>query len=138
MADAAASLPLFRPKKRKLYRQRATSPHDLNSGTPTIEAPLSPTSLRSNTLSPGFDGKPNTNGEDGVNVAEILRRRKLRKHRVGGVEFRVASPANSTASQELVPSNTKQDETEEQGGLNVGKRFVSQTGTLVEGVDKHM
>lgn len=137
MADAVAPLPLFRSKKRKLYRQRATSPDDLSLRIPIIEAPLSPTSIRSNTLSPGLDGKSN-GAEDDVNMAEILRMRKLRKHRAGGVEFRVASPAQSTTSQELVPVDTKTEETEEQGGLNVAKRFVSQTGTSLEGVDKHM
>lgn len=138
MCDAAAPLPLFRSKKRKLYRQRATSPDDLSPGTPILEAPLSPTSLRSNTLSPRLDGNPSVEGEDGVNMAEILRMRKLRKHRVGGVEFRVVSPALSTKSQELAPASIKAEESEEQGGLNVSKRFVGQTGALVEGVDKHM
>ena len=138
MCDAAAQLPLFRSKKRKLYRQRATSSDDLSSGTPILEAPLSPTSLRSDTLSPRLDGKQNVDGEDGVNMAEILRMRKLRKHRVGGVEFRVVSPALSTTSQGLVTPSIKAEESEDQGGLNVAKRFVSQTGALVEGVDKHM
>ena len=138
MGDAAAPLPLFRSKKRKLYRQRAASPDDLGSGTPILEAPLSPTSLRSTTKSPVSRDKENLEENGAPNMAEILRMRKLRKHRVGGVEFRVASPALSTTSQELVLVNAKSEELEEQGGLNVGKRFVSQTGTLAEGVDKHM
>lgn len=137
MSDAAAPLPLFRSKKRKLYRQRA-SPDDLSAGTPILEAPLSPTSLRSTTLSPTLEEKVSTEDNERPNMAEILRLRKLRKHRVGGVEFRVASPAHSITSQELVPEIVPAQEQEELGGLDVTKRFVSQTGTSVESVDKHM
>ena len=139
MLDAAAPMALFKSKKRKLYRQRAASPEDgaARSGTPILEAPpLSPTSLRS-TPSLAQDERANSYEEDGPNMQDILRMRKLRKHRVGGVEFRATPPAQNSASQELVPVNAAVQEQEE-GGRNVVKRFVSQTGTSVEGVDKHM
>lgn len=74
-------------------------------------------------------------------MTAILRMRKLRKHRVGGVEFRVASPMHSpdSSSQALASLGAKPDDDEAQeGGLSVAKKFVGQTGTSAEGVDKHM
>lgn len=138
-SDAAPPRTLFKSKKRKLYRQRAASPEDgaARSGTPILEAPpLSPTSLKS-TPSLAQDEGAKLYEEDGPNMQEILRMRKLRKHRACGVEFRATPPAQNNTSQELVPVSAAIQEQEE-GGLNVVKRFVSQTGTSVEGVDKHM
>ena len=139
VSDAAVPMVLFKSKKRKHYRQRAASPEDeaARSETPIFEAPpLSPTSLRS-TPSLAQDERANAFEEDGLNLQEILRMRKLRKHRVGGVEFGATPPPQNNISQELVPVSAAVQEQEE-GGLNVVKRFVSRAGTSVEGVDKHM
>ena len=137
ISDAAALTPLFRSKKRKLYRQRAASPEAWTSGTPILDSPLSPTSIRS-TPPIGPEERLNAYKENEPNMTDILRMRKLRKHRVGGVEFRVQTPTPAQlTSQELVAANAQVPEQEE-GGLNAVKRFVSQTGTSVEGVDKHM
>jgi hypothetical protein len=123
---------LFRPsKKRKIYRQRAASP-------PAVPSPASPSLPAARLASPASDTEPATSAR-GVAVAELLRLRKLRKHRVGGVEFRVPSPAASEAQPQagaLVAGDARHDgEAEQEGGL---KKFVSQTGTSVEGVDRHM
>ncbi len=138
VADARKQMPLFRSKKRKLYRQRQMSPvGSIMSGPGTAESPTSPASpLRAlrQTTSPGLN-EGESDDSNGTSVAEILRLRKLRKHRVGGIEFRVASPAHNSTSQELLPT---QNEPEEQGGLDIGNKFVSQTGTTATGVDKHM
>lgn len=119
---------LFRPsKKRKIYRQRAPSP-------PTIPSPTSPSLPAARLTSPTSDTEPAA----GVAVTELLRLRKLRKHRVGGVEFRVASPASEAQPQAgaLGTGDARLDaEAEQEGGL---KKFVGQTGTSVEGVDRHM
>lgn len=138
MPNVATPVPLFKSKKRKLYRQRAASLEDgeARSGTPIIDNPLSPTSVRS-TPSLGQDKRANSFEEDGPDMAAILRTRKLRKHRVGGVEFRATPSAQNNTSQELVLASTTVPEQEE-GGLNVAKRFVGQTGTNAEAVDKHM
>lgn len=137
MSDAAAPMPLFKSKKRKLYRQRAASPEDGGSGTPILEAlPMSPTNAKS-TPSFGQDERANSYEDNEPDVAAILRMRKLRKHRANGVEFRAAQPAPTNTSQEVVPANGPVQEQEE-GGMNVAKRFVSQTGTSAELVDKHM
>lgn len=137
ISDAHAPILLFKSKKRKLYRQRAAYSEAESSGTPILEAPLSPTSARS-TPSLSIEEMESTYEDNDVpNMTEILRLRKLRKSRVGGVEFRAAKPTSVNTSQELIPATAAVEEKEE-GGLNVVKRFVSQTGTSVEGVDKHM
>lgn len=137
MSDATVPMPLFKSKKRKLYRQRAASPEDGSSGTSILQAPpLSPTNAKC-TPSLGQDERANSYKDSEPAMAAILRMRKLRKHRAGGVEFRPAQPAPTNTSQELVPANGPVQEQEE-GGLNVAKRFVGQTGTSAELVDKHM
>lgn len=134
VADARKQTPLFRSKKRKLYRQRQMSPvGSLMSGSGT--AGSSPSGTLRLTASPGLNG--DSDDSNGTSVTEILRLRKLRKHRVGGIEFRVASPAHNSTPQEMLPTGA-QNEPEEQGGLDIGKKFVSQTGTTATGVDKHM
>jgi hypothetical protein len=137
---------LFRPsKKRKIYRQRPQDDDADSTAQATSTAIISPPAAQghaSELPSPDDSGTGDVEGMR-VSMAEILRLRKLRKHRVGGVEFRVASPAGngSSISQELVPADSARDEPEaegkEEGGFGVVSRFAKQTG-MVGDVDKHM
>lgn len=134
---------LFRPaKKRKIYRHRA------------LEDVANPTSLQPDStqnpdpiLAPAItdDASPTDEELEGtrVSMSEILRLRKLRKHRAGGVEFR-ASTVNGRGDDgqdgALEPhESSKADEVgvESPQGVGVVRRFAKQTGILGD-VDKHM
>lgn len=146
-APTADQPPLFRPsKKRKIYRQRATSP-------PTIPPPTeatTTTTARSTAALP----QPSTSGGDddddtAPSTAAIRRLLATRRQRVGGVEFRASSPRGADEAEEgegdgavvvaRRESHGGHDEGEGAGGLAMGgKRFVTQTGMSAEGVDRHM
>ncbi|OBT73579.1 hypothetical protein VF21_07643 [Pseudogymnoascus sp. 05NY08] len=135
--------PLFRPsKKRKIYRQRATSPPTTAISPPTTEGatssalpPQSPTS----TAAAAAD-------EDAPSTAAIRRLLASRRQRGGGVEFRAESPRGVDDEEEegegavvVVRRESHDDGHTEEGGLSMGgKRFVTQTGMSAEGVDRHM
>lgn len=76
-----------------------------------------------------------------VSMSEILRLRKLRKHRARGVEFRVeqiGASAQEEEPQELVlraDGDSKEEGLEADGGVK--RRFARQTG-MVGDVDRHM
>ena len=129
---SACAAPLFRSKKRKLYRQRAASPasDEVNTNPDTkVDTPV-------NVSSSLAVVHPNAKSDEDTekSVAEALRLRKLRKHKVGGVGFRVTAPTAVSESQSLT---TVPAEAQEQPGLEPSRRFVGQTGTVAE-VDKHM
>lgn len=68
-----------------------------------------------------------------VSMAEILRLRKLRKQRAGGVEFSstaISSSIQPSISQALVPASNS-------APVEAPERFARQTG-MVGDVDKHM
>lgn len=134
---------LFRPaKKRKIYRQRAQD----NGSSPTSPQPDS-TQIPDTIPAPAItDDGPHADEElesTHVSMSEILRLRKLRKHRVGGVEFR-ASTVNGRGDDEqegaLVPHESGRaanEGVEVQQGGGVARRFAKQTG-MIGDVDKHM
>lgn len=143
-APTANQPPLFRPsKKRKIYRQRATSP-------PTIPHPTEDTATPSSTLPPQSPTSVATDDDDTVpSTAAIRRLLATRRQRVGGVEFRASSPRGADEAEEgegdravviaRRESHGGHDEGESAGGLAMGgKRFVTQTGMSAEGVDRHM
>jgi hypothetical protein len=138
-----ANTVLFRPaKKRKIYRQRAgddgpslTSPP--LGATETLDAIVAPVSAEN--VSPIGEELEGTR----VSMSEILRLRKLRKHRIGGVEFR-ASTVNGRGDDVhdgtlVLHERTRADEegVEALQEAGVARRFAKQTG-MVGDVDKHM
>jgi hypothetical protein len=142
----AAQTVLFRPsKKRKIYRQRANEDDPSSPTTPipnaTIETLVSAPSAAAAEY--GRNAMDSDEGEvEGaqVSMAEILRLRKLRKHRIGGVEFRVAAPVGGSTDADslaLVHRDEAQRQEEEVSGSGVVRRFAKQTG-MVGDVDKHM
>jgi hypothetical protein len=130
---------LFRPaKKRKIYRQRALD----NAPSPTSPPPES---LDAIGLPVSAENAPPTDEEfEGtrVSMSEILRLRKLRKHRVGGVEFR-ASIVNGRDDGEddalVLHENSRAGDEKDEAPQEIGvpRRFAKQTG-MVGDVDKHM
>lgn len=128
---------LFRSvKRRKVYRQRATSPVAETAANPLLSPVSDVTTFSSGTTVQEHARTEEEGEESGRSMAEILRLRKLRKQRVGGVEFRAASHSATPVLQ--VMERAKNDEAESEGGLNVAKRFVGQTGLSAEVADKHM
>ncbi|ORY66022.1 uncharacterized protein BCR38DRAFT_483683 [Pseudomassariella vexata] len=124
---------VFRGKKRKFYRKREVE--DVENGdqdtntTETTEA----SATRPAVATPSED-----TDEEGIAVAEVLRRRNARKARLRGVGF--GNEKKSNAEDEL--SLMIREEQEKvldvgtQGGMT--KRFAAQTGLVGELVSKHM
>lgn len=142
----AAETVLFRPsKKRKIYRQRALDdvpdPPPSPPGPPGLsETPEPiPASVPTETASRTDEELESTR----VSISEILRLRKLRKHRVGGVEFRASTTngrGDDTQDGALVlHENSRQDDLKVDLPQEVGvvRKFAKQTG-MVGDVDKHM
>jgi hypothetical protein len=134
---------LFRPtKKRKIYRQRAQD----DAPNPTSPQPdqkeISAPTPRAAVTDYGSPSDEELEGTK-VSMSEILRLRKLRKHRVGGVEFR-ASTANGRGDEGqegtiVLHESSRADHEKEivSHGGGVTRRFAKQTG-MVGDVDKHM
>jgi hypothetical protein len=136
LPDGAETI-LFRPsKKRKVYRQRAVEDDD-------VEKPLEAARTDVPSSVPRTQDRGSSPEEDlegtRVSVTEILRLRKLRKHRVGGVEFRAVPPASRTEDPDA-GALVLHEETQAPEGLSTTsaiKRFAPQTG-VTGSVDKHM
>lgn len=136
---------LFRPsKKRKLYRQRVDVDEQASLGAvESLDAAYlqphsnaSVTSVASLPVSPAISDVESTH----VSMSEILRLRKARKPRIGGVEFRNSAPGNRETTHSLViisgPVHDDVVADEPQTTVPVG-RFATQTGTVGD-VNKHM
>jgi len=78
---------LFRPsKKRKIYRQRGLDEETSPSSPPLCQGQTSNPSLAPAATDHVYPEPDEIEGTN-VPISEILRLRKLRKQRVGGVEF---------------------------------------------------
>jgi hypothetical protein len=147
--DAPDHPPLFRPsKKRKIYRQRATSP------PPTITNPATEATTTSTPSTAPLPRPLTSEGDEdddtAPSTAAIRRLLAARRHRGLGVEFRAESPrgaagddAEGEGEGTVVVRRERLDDGHEDGesagGLALGgKRFVTQTGMSAEGVDRHM
>lgn len=135
---------LFRPsKKRKIYRQRSRAPSEEAAAATTQDPSGSsiPTSaVPEQTLDELISSEaPSTEDAEGtrVPISEILRLRRQRKARVGGVEFRAAvSPAVVDGGGEMV---VREEDGEEEAVARTGevRKFAPQTG-MIGDVNKHM
>jgi hypothetical protein len=139
---------LFRPsKKRKIYRQRASStepePEPPTTASRPLPAPattLDALSIDELIISSSSQSLLSTREENlegtAVPISEILRLRKRNK-RAGGVEF--TSSASHTVRNEdglVVRTKIETGKGREEGGLAV-RKFAPQTGTVGD-VNKHM
>ncbi|KAK8139799.1 hypothetical protein PG984_000922 [Apiospora sp. TS-2023a] len=144
---------LFRGKKRKgQYRQRAT---DDDAPTPTTtEVSKSGDTTRVDTNSvpsaeerPAESAKSETQAaadEEGVSVAELLRRRNARKSRLRGVGFapeEAQGNGGSTSFEDDLSLMIREEEQKAAADVSaggMGKRFSAQTGHVGELVNKHI
>lgn len=154
MGDAAPSdeapVPqvVFRGKKRKTYRQRAADEPEKSveeTGGDTQPATAIATAVGGN------DGEQRDRtaaedqaeaDEEGISVAEVLRRRNARKSRLRGVGFRPddARRERSHGDSDDLALMIREEEQKalNQPVLDVSKRFTAQTGLVAEIVNKHM
>jgi hypothetical protein len=137
---------VFRPgKKRKMYRQRAeeleTTLSNSNGETPDA-------GLATPNSAPATPAGPDDEDE-GLSVAEVIRRRNARKHRHGGVGFRAGplglgddratSEENNTDQRLVLHGNADAQQGAEAAVIGgISKRFAPQTGLVGELVNKHM
>lgn len=148
-SDGAPVPPIvFRGKKRKTYRQRAADEPEKSieaTGGDTQPATATATTVDDN------DGEERDRAaaqdqaeadEEGISVAEVLRRRNARKSRLRGVGFR---PDDARGERPLGDADdlALMIREEEQKALNqptldVSKRFTAQTGLVAEVVNKHI
>jgi hypothetical protein len=139
--DATPEPPVvFRGKKRKLYRQRATEDantqeQSTNQESAATDGPEAPRAESSKPQTPAEN-------EDDLSVAEIIRRRNARKSRLRGVGFGVDGATQGDGSN-LEDELSLMIREEEQKALDapVGgmtNRFTAQTGMAGELVNKHM
>ncbi len=134
-AGAAEPPVVFRHgKRRKMYRQRQPDPKASGEpADPAIEAPA-----------PADASIEDEAEEDGLSVAEVLRRRQARKARLRGVEFRSedtsrSGPAGDSYNQALVLRDAAAAgivSAETSPGMN--RRFAPQTGLVGDVVNRHM
>lgn len=144
--EAAEPPVVFRPgKKRKVYRQRS---EDVDSSTAEIanEKPADASGLAPESSLESQGPHHLDQADEGLSVAEVIRRRNTRKARLGGVAFRAAPTSRNKDGGVAEDSNTDQTLAIHEGGDNavdsstggIVKRFASQTGLVGELVNKHM
>ncbi|OAA56580.1 mRNA splicing factor RNA helicase [Niveomyces insectorum RCEF 264] len=177
-ADTSTPIPVLfgRPgKKRKIYRQRpetaaeepSASPAATEDGakaddatTPALPQPVTRLGgSEGDTIKDddgggdsgsASDGDGNASEDDAVEltVAALIRRRKARRQKLGGVEFRVGEEGGSHSSADRsLALRTGGDFDLDEAGMDmdfssepipVGLRFAPQTGLIGELVNKHM
>lgn len=150
-ADSEFHKPLFhRPnKKRKIYR-RPHSDEDETSSPPLEPQPqsldelIASSSVAVSAATGPFTGNdaPDEDGSGGqISMADLFRLRKLRKQRVGGVEFKADGAGRHTAAEDYGKhGDTNGAETQSEEAVSsvaAVRRFAPQTGTVGD-VNKHM
>lgn len=146
----AAPVPqvVFRGKKRKTYRRRAADEPEKS-----IEETGADTQPAMTTTTPVGDKdgeqRDRTAAEDqaeadeeGISVAEVLRRRNARKSRLRGVGFRPDDARGERPHGDwddlALMIREEEQKALNQPTLDVSKRFTAQTGLVAEIVNKHM
>ncbi|KAI0139656.1 hypothetical protein BJ166DRAFT_473473 [Pestalotiopsis sp. NC0098] len=131
-ASAAAEAPVvFRGKKRKFFRQK-----------PAEEPPA--TEANESAAATESEGTPKVEasepGEEGLSVAEIIRRRNARKYRLKGVGFGAdeASAAAQADDELSIMIREEEQKAMELSNGGVNRRFTAQTGLSSDLVNKHM
>ncbi|KAH9221455.1 hepatocellular carcinoma-associated antigen 59-domain-containing protein [Leptodontidium sp. 2 PMI_412] len=148
-APEFSSAPLFRPsKKRKIYRQRATTddepapPSSLSPPPPalTATAPIPTAQSLDELISTARASSPQNDDtstqNEAVSMAEILRLRKKNKSR-GGVEFKASGHVARDEEGELIVRPEEEKGLDALGTSGVPRKFAPQTGTVGD-VNRHM
>ena len=122
----------FRPaKRRKVFRQRPAAESDSERETP---APISPTAAVAAVNS--SESSPAESQDEGISLAEVLRKRKAAQRRKGGVEFSSSTPQPQT-SIAAPPAPVQATSENLQPTSLIHSRFAAPTGQAAD-VDKHM
>lgn len=143
--DAVPQVVFRHGKKGKSYRQRGEVSSSATAGSETADQAEQGTSTTADAATIERD-----EDEEGLSVAEVLRRRNARKHKHGGVGFRAGPSAPGTGDAVTNEENTERGlvlrgntDTAEQGPEativgGIEKRFARQTGLVGDLVNKHM
>ncbi|KAI9756381.1 MAG: hypothetical protein M4579_003885 [Chaenotheca gracillima] len=155
--EQAATEPLFRPtKRRKFYRQRPGEPSEEEDRVATQSQRATATHAPRNVGGSSFETSEAADHDDegdargaGLSMADILRFRKMARHRNSGIEFTNSSApkgrSGAAYNRAMIPSSSTGDGVE--GGENeeipealsaVVNRFAPQTGQVSTDVNKHM
>lgn len=131
---------LFRPsKKRKIYRQR-TNADDTDDHPATVEVSPSttpaPQSLDELIAMSSREADGELEGTQ-VSMAEILRLRKQRRPKIGGVGFKASGTPLARDEMGTLVVRDQDDGEREEDMLAAVKRFAPQTGTVGD-VNKHI
>jgi hypothetical protein len=129
--DGSSDVPLFRfGKKRKAYRQRPSE--EAENATRHIAEPI--LSTKDTDLG---SATPNETGPDASRDSlDVLRLRKLRKHRHSGVAFG-NGPYSTRPADAASENQSGHSMTSEGADTSIG-RFARPMGTMAVDVDKHM
>lgn len=88
------------------------------------------------------DGRSGSDSRAGLTVAELVRRRKARRPRLRGMEFRGGDATRQAALAESLDRFDEFDldslDIELAGPIDMGLRFAPQTGLIGDVVNKHM
>ncbi|KAM7197614.1 hypothetical protein V8F20_006504 [Naviculisporaceae sp. PSN 640] len=137
---------LFRAgKKRKAYRQRLQDPEETTAADTNPVAASAPAPAEAPSAPrPAEDDED----EEGISVAEAIRRRNAKKHKLGGVGFHARTLAavhdsadDENAEQGLVLHDAEKAlKSQREADMPVGipSRFAPQTGLVGELVNKNM
>ncbi|KAL2154061.1 hypothetical protein VTH82DRAFT_2737 [Thermothelomyces myriococcoides] len=143
--DAVPQVVFRHGKKGKSYRQRGEVSSSATAGSETADQAEQGTSTTADAATIERD-----ENEEGLSVAEVLRRRNARKHKHGGVGFRAGPSAPGTGDAVTNEENTERGlvlrgntDTAEQGPEativgGIEKRFARQTGLVGDLVNKHI
>ncbi|KAF2495662.1 hypothetical protein BU16DRAFT_487312 [Lophium mytilinum] len=128
--DAKPSEPLFRAsKRRKIFRKTVDDEsNDITSPQSESHAPT-----------PRDVAEPGDEKDQGLSMAEILRRRKQGRTRRAGIEFSSASqPSTRTAAPPSSDALVLHTDDNRSAVDVAAKRFAPQTGKVADVHDKHM
>ncbi len=133
--------PLFRPvKRRRHYRRRSDDPDVSTGDVPGVTSQNS--ALEPTSTAHAFEHPPDERTDDDtppLPTAEILRLRKLARHRRGGIEF---APGDADSIRTTMMSEStdlmhvERDEPPEEIAA-IANRFAPQTGQVAD-VNQHM
>jgi len=129
---------LFRPtKKRKIYRQRANEAEETSPATAVPPPPPAQSldELIASTTNGTLDIQHVEMEGARVSVSEILRLRKMRRPKTGGVEFKASAALVKDQDGELVRDETSTELVSTDG--SAVRKFAPQTG-MVGDINKHM
>lgn len=145
-AEPAAENPvIFRAsKKKKAYRQRPQEPDETTAADTNPVAASAPAPPEAPSAPRPAD---DDDEETGISVAEAIRRRNAKKHKLGGITFhaRTLAPAHDSVDENTErgmvlhdAENALKSQRDADMPFGISTRFAPQTGLVGELVNKNM